>query len=75
MNKWIMTDSGMKCIIFVNNLLDNKDPQNVLKLVWSICNEFNKLIKENDSDDDKLKFYIDADKTNFKTISRAKYYL
>jgi hypothetical protein len=61
MNKWIMTDSGMKCIIFVNNLLDNKDPQNVLKLVWSICNEFNKLIKENDSDDDKLKFYIDRD--------------
>lgn len=61
MNKWIMTDGGMKCIIFVNNLLDNKDPQNVLRLVWSICNEFNKLIKENDSDDDKLKFYIDRD--------------
>ena len=61
MNKWIMTDNGMKCIIFVNNLLDNKDPQSVLRLIWSICNEFNKLIKENNSDDDKLKFYIDRD--------------
>ena len=61
MNKWIMTDNGMKCIIFVNNLLDNKDPQSVLRLIWSICNEFNKLIKENNTDDDKLKFYIDRD--------------
>ena len=23
MNKWIMTDNGMKCIIFINNLLDS----------------------------------------------------
>lgn len=61
MNKWIMTDNGMKCIIFVNNLLDNKEPQNILRLIWSICNEFNKLIKENDSDDDKLNYYIERD--------------
>jgi len=43
MNKWIMTDKGSKCIIFVNNLLNNKDPKNTLRLIWSICNEFNKL--------------------------------
>lgn len=44
MNKWISTDNGMKCIIFINNLLSNKEPQDILRVVWNICNEFNKLV-------------------------------
>ena len=61
MNKWIMTDTGMKCIIFVNNLLENKDPKNTLRLIWSICNEFNKLISVVDKDDEELKLYKERD--------------
>jgi hypothetical protein len=57
MNKWIMTDNGMKCIIFINNLLDSKEPKNTLRLVWSICNEFNKLITGVDKDEEELKMY------------------
>lgn len=57
MNKWIMTDNGMKCIIFINNLLDSKEPKNTLRLVWSICNEFNKLITGADKDEEELKMY------------------
>lgn len=61
MNKWIMTENGMKCIIFVNNLLDNKEPQNIIRLVWSICNEFNKLIKDVKPDNNELQFYKERD--------------
>ena len=61
MHKWIMTDKGTKCIIFVNNLLINKDPQNTLRLIWSICNEFNKLTKEMKSDNTEIQIYKDRD--------------
>ena len=61
MHKWIMTDKGTKCIIFVNNLLINKDPQNTLRLIWSICNEFNKLTKEMKSDNAEIQIYKDKD--------------
>lgn len=61
MHKWIMTDKGSKCIIYVNNLLDNKDPQNTLRLIWSICNEFNKLTKETKSDNTEIQMYKDRD--------------
>ena len=61
MHKWIMTDKGSKCIIFVNNLLNNKDPQNTLRLIWSICNEFNKLTKETKSDNKEIQMYKDRD--------------
>lgn len=61
MHKWIMTDKGTKCIILVNNLLSNKDPQNTLRLIWSICNEFNKLTKEMKSDNTEIQIYKDRD--------------
>jgi hypothetical protein len=61
MHKWIMTDKGSKCIIYVNNLLNNKDPQNTLRLIWSICNEFNKLTKEMKSDNTEIQVYKDRD--------------
>jgi hypothetical protein len=61
MNKWIMTDKGSKCIILVNNLLNNKDPQNTLRLIWSICNELNKLTKETKSDNTEIQMYKDRD--------------
>jgi hypothetical protein len=62
MNKWIMTDKGSKCIILVNNLLNNnKDPKNTLRLLWLICNEFNKLTRETKSDNAEIQMYKDRD--------------
>lgn len=57
MNKWIMTDKGMKCIIFINNLLKNPEPKNIMRMAWTICNEFNKLISKADKEDGELNQY------------------
>lgn len=51
--KWVTTDIGIKCILFINNLLDNKEPKNILRQAWSICNEISKLTKKNGNFDDK----------------------
>jgi sRNA-binding carbon storage regulator CsrA len=39
MCKWIVTDVGLKCIIIVNNLNSNKNPTDVLRVVWNMTNE------------------------------------
>jgi len=44
--KWITTDVGIKCILFINKLLENKDPTNILRQAWLICDEFIKLTKK-----------------------------
>jgi hypothetical protein len=41
MSKWIRTEAGVKCILFINNLLEHKDPKNILRQAWFICCEFN----------------------------------
>ena len=55
MNKWITTDSGVKCILYINNLLGHPVPQDILRLVWNITNEFNKLIPNSIPYDDQEK--------------------
>jgi hypothetical protein len=58
MSDWIKTDNGIKCVIFINNLLNEKEPTNTLRLVWSICNDFNKFINNSDMYDEvELKKY------------------
>jgi hypothetical protein len=58
MPKWITTDDGVvKCILMINNLLDNKDPRNVLRQAWQICDEFYKLTKITVVEDFKLEEY------------------
>lgn len=44
--KWITTDTGIKCILFINKLLENKDPINILRQAWLMCDEFNKLTQK-----------------------------
>lgn len=73
MNKWIMTDKGLKCIIFINNLLDAKYPKETLRLAWTMCNEYNHLInnKNIDTDNEELKKYRERDftiKTKIKKL-------
>jgi hypothetical protein len=60
-SKWITTDAGVKCILFINNLLDSKEPKNVLRQAWLICNEFMKLTKSVDKEDGELEKYRDRD--------------
>jgi len=55
--KWIITDVGIKCILFINNLLSNKDPRDVLRQAWMICNDFYRLTKKTVKEDGELEKY------------------
>jgi hypothetical protein len=57
MTKWITTDIGVKCILFINNLLDHKEPRNILRQAWVICNEFVHLTKKVYKEDGELEEY------------------
>ena len=58
MSDWIKAENGIKCVIFINNLLNEKDPSETLRLVWSICNDFNKFINNSEMYDEvELKKY------------------
>jgi hypothetical protein len=57
MTKWITTDVGVKCILFINNLLEHKDPRNILRQAWSMCEDFYKLTKSVDKEDGELEEY------------------
>jgi hypothetical protein len=54
MCKWIVTDVGLKCIVIVNKLNTNKNPTDVLRVVWNMTNEIHMMMsktKENNSKD------------------------
>lgn len=57
MTKWITTDVGVKCILFINNLLEHKDPRNILRQAWMICNDFHRLTKKTVKEDGELENY------------------
>jgi hypothetical protein len=70
MTKWITTDMGVKCILFINNLLEHKDPKNILRQAWLICEDFNKLTKHVNkkqlvSIDKKLTIFWRGSRLNF----------
>ena len=72
MTKWITTDTGVKCILFINNLLEHKEPRNMLRQAWSICNDFNKLIKNVDKEDGELEEYIEKNLLYKKHIEKLQ---
>ena len=67
--KWITTDSGTKCILFINNLLSNKEPQNILRQAWLMCSDFNKLTKKVTKEDGDLEKYREKDLLYKKQIN------
>jgi hypothetical protein len=67
--KWVGTDSGTKYILFINNLLSNKEPQNVLRQAWLMCNVFNKLTKKVTKEDGELEKYRGKDLLYKKQIN------
>ena len=44
MCKWIVTDMGLKCIIIVNKLNSNKNPMDILRIVWNMTNEIHTMM-------------------------------
>jgi len=70
--KWITTDVGVKCILFINNLLANKEPSNVLRQAWYICNEFNKMTKKIYSEDVDLSKYRERELKQKKQIENLQ---
>lgn len=59
--KWVTTDSGTKCILFINNLLGNKEPQNMLRQAWLMSSDFHKLTKKVTKEDGELEKYREKD--------------
>jgi len=80
MCKWIVTDIGLKCIIIVNNFNSNKNPTDLLRLVWNMTNEIHIMMsktKEIDNTElDKLRErdynVLQKIKTAYKRISEMK---
>ena len=72
MTKWITTDVGAKCILFINNLLEHKDPRNILRQAWTICNDFYRLTKSVDKEDCELEKYREKSLKQKKQINNLQ---
>lgn len=72
MTKWIITDVGVKCILFINNLLEHKEPRNILRQAWAICNDFYKLTKSVDKEDVELEEYREKNLLYKKHIEKLQ---
>jgi hypothetical protein len=72
MTKWITTDVGVKCILFINNLLEHKDPRNILRQAWSMCQDFYKLTKKVYKEDGELEKYRVKDLLYKKQINNLQ---
>lgn len=72
MTKWITTDVGVKCILFINNLLEHKDPRNILRQAWSMCEDFYKLTKKVNKEDGDLEKYIERNLKQKKQIENLQ---
>ena len=46
MYKWIITETGLKCVVIVNYLNSNKNPLDMLRNVWSITYELHKMMNK-----------------------------
>jgi hypothetical protein len=53
-------------------LLEHKEPRNILRQVWSICNDFNKLTKNIDREDGELEEYIEKNLLYKKQIEKLQ---
>ena len=80
MCKWIVTDVGLKCVIILNKLNANKNPTDLLRVVWNMTNEIHMIMsktKEIDNTElDKLRErdynVLQKIKTAYKRISEMK---
>ena len=69
-SKSITTDDGdVKFILMINNLLDNKEPRNMLRQAWQICNDLYRFTRKVEKDDDKLEKFIERNSIYKKQIN------
>ena len=72
-HKWITTDDGKKkCILMINNLLDNKEPINVLRQAWYICEVIYMLTKETKMDNIELEKHLERNLIYKKQINNLQ---
>ena len=72
MYKWIVTDIGLKCIVIVNNLNANRNPVDVLRNVWSITNELQKMISKTKVEEKDMQDTIERDYNVVQKIKTAQ---
>ena len=73
MCKWIVTDVGLKCIIIVNNLNANKNPTDVLRVVWNMTNEIHMMMsKTKEIDNTELEKLRERDYNILQKIKMAQ---
>jgi hypothetical protein len=71
-SKWITTDVGLKCILFINNLLATKEPANLLRQAWYICDEFNKITRNVYKENSELVNYKEKKLKQKKQIEKLQ---
>jgi hypothetical protein len=69
MYKWILTETGIKCIIIVNNLLSATNPEDTLRTVWAITNELNNLLKKTKLEDEDVRLIKER---NYNLVQQIK---
>ena len=69
MYKWIVTEIGLKCIIIVNNLNANKNPVDVLRNVWSITFELNKMMNKTKVEEKDVQ---DMQERDYNVVQKVK---
>jgi hypothetical protein len=72
MTKWITTDVGVKCILFINNLLEHKEPRNILRQAWAICEDLHRLTNNIDNEDIEIEKYIERNLKQKKQIENLQ---
>jgi CII-binding regulator of phage lambda lysogenization HflD len=72
MTKWITTDVGVKCILFINNLLEHKEPRNILRQAWAICEDLHRLTNNIDNEDIEIEKYRERNLKQKKQIENLQ---
>ena len=69
MYKWIVTETGLKCVVIVNNLNANKNPVDVLRNVWSITYELHKMMNKTKVEDKDVQ---DMKERDYNVVQKIK---
>jgi hypothetical protein len=75
MCKWILTDIGLKCIIIVNKLNGNKNPKDMLRIVWNMTNEIYMMMsktKEMTKDIDNIELEKIREERDYNILQKIK---
>jgi hypothetical protein len=72
MSKCVITDVGIKTIIFVNNLMKTESPEDMLRTAWSFCNSYHNMTKKVDKEDGELNRYREQNLLMIKQINNLQ---